>query len=87
MKKILLSALAVIALAGCDQSLTRNFGGTTNVSIPQDAQLLNVTWKEHNLWVLYFEPSTGRCVFKEQSVVGVLQGSVVIEKCNPLTVK
>ena len=80
------AAVAVVGLSGCDQYFTRTFGGETKLSIPAGTQLVTVTWKGTDLWYLYYEPATNRCVFKESSTVGVLEGSVVIPNCDPVTV-
>lgn len=87
MKKMILAVLAVAALAGCDQTITRQFGGTTNVSIPEGTMFVGITWKENDLWVTYFDPKSGKCYFKEQSRVGVLEGQVIISNCNPVGIQ
>lgn len=83
MKKILIVAVA-LALAGCDQYVTRTFGGETKLAIPSGTQLMSMTWKGTDLWYLYYNPETNRCVFQESSAVGVMEGSVVIQNCNPV---
>ena len=83
MKKILIVA-AALALAGCDQYVTRTFGGETTLAIPSGTQLVSMTWKGTDLWYLYFDPKTNRCVFQESSAVGMMEGSVVIQNCNPV---
>jgi len=80
----LLLACACLVLTGCEQYVARSFGGTTNYSLPAGAQLVSMTWKGSDLWVLYYMPDTGKCVFAESSTVGMLEGSVILEKCNPV---
>lgn len=84
MKKILVLAAAALALVGCDQYVTRTFGGETKLEIPAGTQLMSITWKGSDLWYLYFDPATNRCVFRESSMVGVMEGSVVVPNCNPV---
>ena len=79
-----LAVLAIVALSGCDQVITRSLGGTTTYVLPAGAELVNITWKDSNLWVLYYEPATKSCVFAEQAYVGNLEGKVLIPNCNPL---
>lgn len=83
MKKILIVA-AALALVGCDQYVTRTFGGETKLEIPSGTQLVSMTWKGTDLWYLYYNPETNRCVFQESSAVGMMEGSVVIQNCNPV---
>ena len=87
MKTAVIIAAAVLALAGCDQYVTRTFGGETKIHIPIGTQLVSMTWKGTDLWYLYYNPETNRCVFQESSTVGVMEGKVVVENCNPVTVK
>lgn len=88
MKKIC-SVLAILALAltGCDQYLARSYGGTATTRIPAGAQLVTVTWKGAELWVLYYDPKTKECVFAEDSALNVLEGTVKIPDCNPVQLR
>ncbi len=77
--------LALLALCGCsEQSMTRSFGGNMAVPIPPGTQLVTMTWKEANLWVLYYDPKTKACTFAENSVHGVFQGTVTVPNCDPI---
>lgn len=87
MKTAIIIAAAVLALAGCDQYVTRTFGGETKINIPSGTQLVSMTWKGTDLWYLYYIPETNRCVFQESSAVGVMEGTVVVENCNPIVAK
>jgi hypothetical protein len=64
-------------------TVARRFGGTLTVELPTNAQFLGATWKEDSLWVTYYEPQAKRCVFKEFSRMGLVEGDVVIPNCNP----
>lgn len=83
MKKFLFMFLAVplMLLAGCDQAITRNFGGTTEIKLFPNQKLVNATWKDNNLW--YLTRAMGdtdkpeRVIFQESSAVGVMQGKVI----------
>lgn len=77
MKKILAAGLLCLLLTGC-QAVTRNFGGTTTVKIPEGETLVNVTWKESNLWVLT-KDANGKFQFREYSTYGLLEGKVIFE--------
>jgi len=58
----------------------KQLGGTIKESIP--AKVINVTWKESNMWVLYREPRDGEkpevLTFQEYSNLGIVQGKAVI---------
>lgn len=89
MKKIYctLALLAALGLAGCDQYLARSYGGTVTTRIPAGTQLVTVTWKGAELWVLYYDPKTKECVFAEDSALNVLEGTVKIPDCNPVLIR
>ena len=74
--------ISVFILSACEQSITRNFGGHSTQSIPAGTTLMNITWKQDNMWILYHDPKTGNCVFQESSNMGILQGSVTIPNCK-----
>ena len=72
---------AVIVIISCtDNTRARMYGGTVNVMLPRGQKLLEVTWKESELWYLTepmdsnYRPKTK--VFKEDSRFGVLEGTV-----------
>ena len=54
MKKILLSAIAVLALtASCTENArVKTFGGTGVINLPAGQKLVNITWKETQVWYL-----------------------------------
>lgn len=65
----------------------RRWGGTMTVALPERAQLISMTWKDDSLWILYYDPVTQKCLFTEDSRLGVLQGAVQVKGCNPVGVK
>jgi hypothetical protein len=67
---------SILLSKGCTQWTTRHWGGNETVNIPPGYVLVNATWKDSNLWILIREEKTGKMVFQERSVMGVLQGSV-----------
>ncbi len=60
----------------------RNFGGTMTYELAPNTKLVNVTWKEDDLWVLTSpRPASVPAQtyeFVEKSTLGVLQGKVII---------
>lgn len=82
MKKLLAVSVLALSLIGCEQAVTRNFGGSMSYDIPTGTELISITWKESNMWVLYYDPQTNSCTFKESSLYGAMEGSVVVKNCN-----
>jgi len=81
MKKILVILFTALCMTSCDQMVTRNFGGTTKITLDPGEKLVEATWKEDNLWYLVepmdsdYIPKTK--VFKESSLYGALEGKVI----------
>lgn len=71
----------MIAITGCGNEIARNFGGNETVKLEKGERLVNITWKESDLWILtkvdtLAKPAT--YTFKEKSNAGILNGSVTI---------
>jgi len=49
-----MKSIALIALlcCGCDNVLSRRYGGSQTVKLTNCNKLVNVTWKESNMWIL-----------------------------------
>ncbi|MBP6860604.1 MAG: hypothetical protein KBC38_03540 [Candidatus Pacebacteria bacterium] len=88
MKKILYAAalLATFAAAGCtEQERVKAFGGTMTLEIPACVKLVNMTWKETNLWYLTRPLKAGEVTethsFNESSSFGTFEGTIhVVER-------
>lgn len=79
----LLVALLVLILSGCtDNMRARNFGGSMKVDLKPGFKLVNVTWKDEQLWTLERETKDGEKPetfhFREKASFGMLEGEVVI---------
>lgn len=84
MKKAILAIVLVAAIAvlsGC-QWATKTVGGSYTVELPADTKLVNVTWKDSNLWYLTRpmeeDDEAETYKFHEDSNFGVLEGTVTI---------
>lgn len=87
MKKII-TLLLLITLVSCTENQrARTFGGKEEVKLPVNHKLINVTWKETNLWVLSQDTITGELSFKENSSFGIIEGEVIFKSNPPLPVK
>lgn len=80
MKKsiILFSVVALFAASCTDNSRAKNWGGTEELKLKQNEVLVNMTWKESNLWVQTLDTTTGIQYFREKSSWGWLEGEIVI---------
>lgn len=83
MKK-LITIFLVIALFGCTKNeRARNFGGNETIILDSNVRLINVTWKNSDLWILTKKDSTKPNIyyFKEKSNWGFQEGQItIIEK-------
>ena len=84
----LLAAFAVIlvltlSLVGCTANESaRVYGGTETIDLNPGARLVNVTWKETNLWILTKQDTTKPTTysFKEKSSFGLMEGEIIINE-------
>ncbi len=84
MKKLIgvIALCILIAGTGCTgNQMARSYGGIETVELPVGQRLVNLTWKETNLWILT-ENKPGKTPttysFKEKSPLGIVEGEVVI---------
>jgi hypothetical protein len=85
MKKIIFISIVAILFASCTKNeMAKNFGGTMTVNLPADTKLVNVTWKEDEIWYLTkpmnSTDSAETYSFQEESSFGVWEGTVVIKE-------
>jgi hypothetical protein len=84
MKKMFVFLSVMVMFASCtDNERVKIFGGTANLTIPQNEKFVNVTWKEFDLWVITktrtpLDTTYDTYTFKEHSKHGVLEGTYVI---------
>jgi len=75
----------VILLVGCTENQrAKSFGGKTAVNLPPNEKLVNVTWKDANLWYLHRPMRSDEVAetytFQEQSSYGVVEGVVTFKE-------
>ena len=87
MKKllILLIILMGVTVLSCTENIrARNFGGATTLQLPKGEKLINVTWKEADLWYLTRPMNaTDTAVtyaFREESSFGIFKGVITIKE-------
>ena len=80
MKKTLIALLGVIALSSCTENQrARSFGGTEEVSLKPNEVVLNVTWKQDQMWICTKDTLTNTVYFREKSSWGMLEGAVILK--------
>ena len=80
MKKTLIALLGVIALSSCTENQrARSFGGTEEVSLKPNEVVLNVTWKQDQMWICTKDTLTNTVYFREKSRWGMLEGAVILK--------
>ncbi len=80
MKKIFVIAIAAMSLASCtDNERARRFGGTEEVELKPNEVVLNVTWKENEMWICTKDTTTNIVYFREKSSWGVMEGTVILK--------
>ena len=85
MKKLSIIAISVILFTSCTQNeIAKNYGGNLTVEIPKGQKLVNVTWKEDEVWYLTRPmDSTDKAetfIFQEKSSFGVWEGTIILKE-------
>jgi len=82
------SVVFIIGLASYyfhfQQIFVKRYGGVMSISVPEGQQHIAATWKDDNLWIENYDPTTNTCHFREYSRGNLLQGKVTINNCNPI---
>lgn len=80
MKKLIFIAIAALSLASCtDNQRARHWGGTEEIQLKPNEVVLNVTWKEQEMWICTKDTVTGVTYFREKSNWGVMEGTVILK--------
>lgn len=80
MKKLFVIAIAALSLTSCtDNERARRFGGTEEVSLKPNEVVLNITWKENEMWICTKDTVTNITYFREKSSWGVMEGTVILK--------
>jgi hypothetical protein len=80
MKKLFLAILMGVMVTSCtENNRVKNWGGEGNINLPKGRKLVNVTWKETEIWYLT-RPMDSNDVaetyqFQEESSWGVMEGT------------
>jgi len=78
--KFLFAIILTVTLFSCTENTrVKNFGGTGTINLPKGRKLVNVTWKENQVWYLtrqmHSEDVAETYQFQEESSWGVIEGT------------
>lgn len=77
--KYLIILVSLFIFGSCTENKrTRTFGGHTEMNIPSGRTLINITWKESNMWIL--TEDSNYYYFTENSSLGIFEGEIKIKK-------
>jgi hypothetical protein len=72
-------AILIIISSCTDNQRVRKFGGTENIKLKLNEKLMNITWKESDMWVLTEDTVTRIKYFRESSSWGIWNGEIIIK--------
>jgi hypothetical protein len=80
MKKIIIIALGITIISCTDNQRAKTFGGSEEIELKKNEVLINMTWKESNLWMQTIDTNTGISYFREKSSLGWVEGQIIIKQ-------
>lgn len=82
MKKVFIALvlLSTLFVSCTENSRVRVWGGTQTIELETNERLVNLTWKDADLWILTKQDTTKPTTysFKEKSQFGIAEGEVVV---------
>ncbi len=77
--------ICIVLSTGCTENQkAKKYGGSTTYELPKGQKLINITWKDNNIWYLtrpMNENETAEIyTFQEESSYGVWEGTVTIKE-------
>jgi hypothetical protein len=87
MKKFLLLFVILTSLSCTENQRVKNFGGNGKVILQPNKKLVNITWKNEELWILTKDMKSNdvaeQYYFSEKSSFGLIEGTYnIIETKN-----
>jgi hypothetical protein len=82
---MLMVAVITLTHTACtDNYRAKSMGGTMTIQLPPGQRLVNVTWKEKEIWYLSRPRVAGEdpitWTFKEKSDLGIQEGTVILQE-------
>lgn len=79
-----LCILCTISFSCTKNSRTKTFGGTSTLKIQPNKKIVNITWKEDNLWILVKPMGKNDVaetyIFYEKSSWGIWNGTYILQE-------
>lgn len=79
---VLLTITAVTMTSCTEQERAKSWGGEMTVTLQPNQKLVNVTWKENNMWILTTPMTSDDTAvvyeFVESSNYGLMEGKITI---------
>lgn len=83
-KLVIMFAITMMAISCTENTRVKRFGATSHFDLELNQKLVNVTWKDNELWTLTRDMTPSDTVvtykFSEKSRFGVLEGSFIIHE-------
>lgn len=80
MKNLVAILVTILVMSSCTENVrARHFGGTETLALKPNEKVLNVTWKDNEMWVCTQDTITGLVYFREKSSWGVMEGTVILK--------
>jgi hypothetical protein len=80
MTKLMMILVTMVVMSSCTENVrARHFGGTETLALKPNEKVLNVTWKDNEMWVCTQDTITGVVYFREKSSWGVMEGTVILK--------
>ncbi len=81
----MVATMSILLLSNCtDNERVRAFGGTQTIDLSLNKKLIDVTWKQNDLWILTRDAVNGdiqeQYSFKEKSSFGLIEGEMIIKE-------
>ncbi len=80
--KFVIVVISLLSLIACTENQrSRKFGGNQTIQLEHGTKLVNVTWKNKDLWILTRKAKAGETPeiheFIEKSEFGILEGKII----------
>jgi hypothetical protein len=71
--------LGVMVVSCTENNRVKNWGGEGTINLPEGRKLVNITWKEGQIWYLTRQMTSNDVAetykFQEESSLGVMEGT------------
>jgi len=80
MKKLMMILGVMVVMSSCTENVrARHFGGTETLALNPNEVVLNVTWKDNDMWICTKDTTSGMVYFREKSSWGMVEGAIVFK--------